>query len=128
MACLLCHCRKRDGSESASPVDFYTAGRSAQVFVDDWDMVPHTVRWYDMASFLFGEEPTWVLAGAHLGNTHGYEHPGKDGSAVFAQYEKRSQGIFVSGPSNPHAREIFVPGPRGMMTMGEQSYESSVDR
>ncbi|MGL4177899.1 MAG: Gfo/Idh/MocA family protein, partial [Dermatophilaceae bacterium] len=86
---------------------------------DGWDVLSWTTHWFDLAGFLFGATPEWVLAGADVAGSRRYGHLVEDGSVAFAQYPGGSQAVFVTGPDNPHENPITVRGRDGMLRLFE---------
>ncbi|MGL5929978.1 MAG: Gfo/Idh/MocA family oxidoreductase, partial [Dermatophilaceae bacterium] len=86
---------------------------------DGWDVLSWTTHWFDLADFLFGATPEWVLAGADVAGSRRYGHLVEDGSVALAQYPGGSQAVFVTGPDNPHENPITVRGRDGMLRLFE---------
>ena len=86
---------------------------------DDWDILSWTTHWFDMASFLLGVEPTWVLAGVDHTGQRRYDHAVENASVVMAQYPGDRQAIFITGPTCLPCGGITVRGEKGMLTIGK---------
>lgn len=66
---------------------------------DDWDILSWTVHWFDMANYLFGGRPDWILAGIHHDGERRYQHAVESASVIFAEYSTARQAIFTTGPA-----------------------------
>ncbi|MGL5819867.1 MAG: Gfo/Idh/MocA family oxidoreductase [Phycicoccus sp.] len=95
---------------------------------DGWDVLSWATHWFDLANFLFGAEPEWVLAGAEIAGSRRYGHLVEDGSVALAQYPGGSQAVFVTGPDNPHLNPITVRGTDGMLRLFEDQDAEVFDR
>jgi len=86
-----------------------------------WDMLSWSVHWIDMTSWLFDDSPLSVLAGASHGGQRLYQHAIEESSIVFAEYPKKRQAIFITGPDHHQGGEmVFIRGSEGMIAIRDQ--------
>lgn len=83
---------------------------------DGWDILSWSVHWFDMARFLFGRQPTAVLAGMDHRDTRRYGHAVEDNSVLFVEFGEHRQANFVTGPAEEPGPMVSVTGERGMIT------------
>lgn len=65
---------------------------------DGWDILSWTTHWFDMANFLLGTPPLYVLAGAQVTEKRIYGHAAEDASIIFAEYPSGRSATFCTGP------------------------------
>jgi len=65
---------------------------------DGWDILSWTTHWFDMANFLLGTPPLYVLAGAQVTDKRIYGHAAEDASIIFAEYPEGRSATFCTGP------------------------------
>ena len=82
---------------------------------DGWDILSWSVHWFDMARFLFGRQPTAVLAGMDHRNTRRYGHAVEDNSVLFVEFGQHRQANFVTGPAEEPGPMVSITGERGMI-------------
>lgn len=86
---------------------------------DDWDILSWTTHWFDMANFLFGEAPQYVLAGMDVTDKRLYGHAVENASIVFAEYDENRNAVFLTGPQASGSLKLV--GPKGITIAKEDA-------
>ncbi|WOO41557.1 Gfo/Idh/MocA family oxidoreductase [Rubellicoccus peritrichatus] len=78
----------------------------------NWDVLSWTTHWFDMANFLLGETPQYMLAGMDVTDKRIYGHACENASIVFAEYSNGNSGVFLTGPLDEIS--VRLTGPNGI--------------
>jgi hypothetical protein len=88
---------------------------------DGWDILSWTVHWFATANWLFGAEPTSLLAGVDHRGTRRYQHAVEDASVIFAEYAAAQPGhrqaVFITGPHTATGAMTTLRGQNGMASL-----------
>ena len=81
---------------------------------DGWDVLFWTTHWFDLANFLFGTPPLYVLAGAQVSDKRIYGHAGLGAWPDWAEYRKWCGYVWEWGVSiHTHAPVTLPPEASG---------------
>lgn len=88
---------------------------------DDWDVLSWTTHWFDMANFLFGAAPQYVLSGMDVTDKRIYGHACENASIVYAEYEVGRSAVFLTGPGT--GGDLRLVGSNGITVAKEDSIQ-----